>query len=210
MLPLFLPLLGVLTVACFAIAAYDHKLQLATSTLAELSALLSDQSGKITAMEQAQTEAAQREKQFKEALDSAKQVAADQQKFYPPQSDMTAPAAPSSALDDLYNPEDQDKDKQAELDRLKKRYEEIFINNMFMKKCGKAKPADIHIIISALSQDMASINAPGRLQYDILNSARGSYREMYADSPCESDAAKALEAHYSQYIDSLTGRLNDQ
>ena len=207
---LVIPLLSLLAVSLLALGAYDYKLQFSSTALASLDAIAADQNGTIEALKQAQVEASQREAQMRATLSQAQQVAAKQTTYYPPAgAAATQPVGAGSPIDDLYNPEDTITGKQADLDRIKKRYEEILVNNMFMKKCGKAKPADIHIIISALSQEMASVNAPGRLQYDILTSARGSYKEMYADSPCDTPGSAALEAQYAKYIDSISSRLNE-
>jgi hypothetical protein len=51
---------------------------------------------------------------------------------------------------------------------------------------------------------MASINAPGRMQYDILSAAKGSYTEIYSGSPCDGKEVDALLIQYNNYIKLLT------
>jgi hypothetical protein len=58
--------------------------------------------------------------------------------------------------------------------------------------------------MSALAVEMASVNAPGRLQYDILTAARGSYREMYAKTSCEPANLSSLRESYALYISSIS------
>ena len=199
-------LLFILGTALLILGIYDGRLQNAQQALDTLNANTAAQNAQMESLQKARDEANAQQAQMKTELEKAQKVASSQKIYYPP-AQAGAPGA-TSALDDLYNPEDSGNGKQAGLDRLKKHYEEILVNNMFMNKCGMAKPTDIHIIISALSQEMASINAPGRLQYDILTSARGSYNEMYAKSPCDAPQTAALAAQYAKYIDSISGRLN--
>ena len=61
------------------------------------------------------------------------------------------------------------------MDAIKKRYEGLLVNYLFLKKCGLINAQDYHTIISALAQEMASVNAPGRLEHDIQTAANGSY-----------------------------------
>lgn len=132
--------------------------------------------------------------------------------YYPPNTTaptVALPAAvtPKTPIEDLYNPEKSSNDNQSAMDDIKKRYEDILVNYMFMKKCGKANEADYRIITSALGQEMASVNAPGRLQYDILTAAQGSYKEMYAQSSCAGESVNALYNSYSDYIKTLSANF---
>ncbi len=117
------------------------------------------------------------------------------------------PAAPEKpTLEQVYNPERTDGangDDQASMDDIKKRYEDILVIYMFLKQCGRIEPSDYNIITAALSQEMASVNAPGRLQADVVNAAKGSYQEIYAQSPCDGSGINKLEKQYHQYIDVL-------
>lgn len=94
------------------------------------------------------------------------------------------------------------------LDALKKQYEDVLVLHFFLAKCGKSTVQDFHTINSNLSQDMASVNAPGRLQYDIMTAAKGSYDAIYAKTPCEGEQAEASEKAFRQYINQLTNRSN--
>jgi hypothetical protein len=115
----------------------------------------------------------------------------------------TTPPAPNS-VEALYNPEETATGKQSSMDSLKKRYEDILVTYFFLKKCGRINPGDYHVIISALSQEMASINAPGRLQHDIVTAAQGSYKEMYERSSCTSSDINTTYSNYATYIDSVS------
>jgi hypothetical protein len=117
----------------------------------------------------------------------------------------TAEATPST-LDQVYNPEREQGikgDDQSSMDDIKKRYEDILVIYMFLKHCGRIESTDYNIITSALAQEMASVNAPGRLQFDIVNSAKGSYQEIYSQSPCDGNGIGKLIRQYHQYIDVL-------
>lgn len=113
---------------------------------------------------------------------------------------------PPSTLEQVYNPEREqgsNGDDQSSMDDIKKRYEDILVIYMFLKQCGRIESSDYNIITSALAQEMASVNAPGRMQYDVVNSAKGSYQEIYSQSPCEGDGINKLTNQYHQYIEVL-------
>jgi hypothetical protein len=114
---------------------------------------------------------------------------------------------PINPVESLYNPEESASGNQALLDGLKKRYEEILVTFFFLKKCNKINPTDFHVIVSALSQEMASINAPGRLEHDIVTAAQGSYKEMYSQTACNSQTIDSLYTQYSAYIASLANNF---
>lgn len=114
--------------------------------------------------------------------------------------------APPSAIEQVYNPEREQSsqgDEQSSMDDIKKRYEDILVIYMFLKQCNRIENTDYNIITSALAQEMASVNAPGRMQFDIVNSAKGSYQEIYSQSPCDGAGINKLTRQYHQYIDVL-------
>lgn len=107
-------------------------------------------------------------------------------------------------LQDIYDPEQNATDNQSAMDAIKKRYEGLLVNYLFLKKCGLINAQDYHTIISALAQEMASVNAPGRLEHDIQTAANGSYQEMYAQSSCSGAEIKALNKQYNEYIKTIS------
>ncbi|MBY0407023.1 MAG: hypothetical protein K2Q01_04975, partial [Rickettsiales bacterium] len=112
----------------------------------------------------------------------------------------------ANTIEQVYNPERQQGekgDKQSTMDDIKKRYEDILVIYMFLKQCGHIQSTDYNVITSSLAQEMASVNAPGRMQFDIVNSAKGSYQEIYSQSPCEGESISKLTQQYHQYIDIL-------
>ncbi|MDX2073485.1 MAG: hypothetical protein SFX19_03860 [Alphaproteobacteria bacterium] len=118
------------------------------------------------------------------------------------------PVGPQSELQSVLDPAPQGQgDTQAAIDTLKKRYEDILVTYFVLRQCAKIQPADYHIIISALAQEMASVNAPGRLQYDILTSAQGSYKELYASGTCDAAIIDPLQTRYQTFIDGIAGEF---
>lgn len=114
---------------------------------------------------------------------------------------------PTSELASVFNEngdtESTTPERQAELDALKKRFESLFVLFLYMKQCEIADQTDYHIINSSLAQEMASLNAPGRLQYDILTAAKGSYAELYKNASCDTEAIGERKTQYQEYINSL-------
>ncbi len=113
-----------------------------------------------------------------------------------------APAQKAPSVSDIYTPEDND--SQSAMDGLKQRYEDMLVIHFFLDRCGKVDKNDYYIIMAALSHEMASVNAPGRMQNDVLTAAQGSYNEMYAKSPCDSVDLSALITQYTTYIKALS------
>lgn len=144
------------------------------------------------------------------------QATPGQPAYYPPtsQQPVAAPkiasmpeqpaqaSAKSPSLTDVYSSDDND--AQSSIDTLKQRYEDMLVIHFFLDRCGKIDKNDYYIIMAALSHDMAAVNAPGRLQHDVLTAAQGSYNEMYAKSPCDSVDLSALIAQYNAYIKALS------
>ncbi|MFO0389891.1 MAG: hypothetical protein ACK502_09285 [Alphaproteobacteria bacterium] len=117
----------------------------------------------------------------------------------------TAPVQPAAPnVQDIYTPSSTEGDSQSTMDSLKQRYEDMLVIHFFLDRCGKIDKNDYYIIMAALSQDMASVNAPGRMQHDVLTAAQGSYNEMYAKSPCDSVDLSALISQYKAYIEALS------
>lgn len=110
-------------------------------------------------------------------------------------------------LSDIYNPEELSNDQQSAIDAIKKRYEGLLVNYLFLKQCGMIDARDYHAIISTLAGEMASVNAPGRLEHDIMTAARGSYHEMYAGSDCKGPETANLHAQYSSYIKTISDNI---
>lgn len=125
--------------------------------------------------------------------------------YYPPVITPAKSASRAAAIDELYDPEQHNKSQQAALDNLKQRYENILITYFFLRRCKEAAPGDYHIIISSLASEMASINAPGRLEYDVVAAAEGSYREVYSRSACKD--SQALSTQYTDFIKKLAARI---
>lgn len=121
---------------------------------------------------------------------------------------ITSPAhvpekAPSSLID-IYNPETYASGSDSKIDEMKKRFEGMLVIHYFLQKCQKSSAQDYFVILAALGQEMASVNAPGRLQYDILTAAKGSYQEIYAKSKCDDGSIPALEQQFKEYIQNLS------
>lgn len=196
-------MLSILLFFAFVTAAYALK---ADRTEARLDRALSTQSALQQTVEK--LEIRLREKTAKKAAATEKAQAKQNkpQEFYPgSRSKTVAPVtAEKTGIEAVYNPEDSAPGNPSAMDRMKKRYEDLLVNYMFLKKCGHAQEADYHIITSALSQEMASVNAPGRLQHDVLTSAQGSYNEMYSNSDCNAPEVAALLKGYKDYIAAIS------
>ena len=106
----------------------------------------------------------------------------------------------NETIEALYNPEKTQTDKQSSMDDIKKRYEDIIVIHLFLKKCNKIQPDDFAIISYALSQEMTAVDAPKKLRNDIIDAAKGSYDEIYAKSSCKGSGIGELSTQYTNYV----------
>jgi hypothetical protein len=90
------------------------------------------------------------------------------------------------------------------LDTLKERYEALYVNYLLLRRCQLTDTSAYHLLNSGLMQELASVNAPSRLQYDIITAARGTYNEIYSRLPC--DQLGDLRTRFQQYVQSIGAR----
>lgn len=122
-----------------------------------------------------------------------------------PTPQQVAKAEQNAAVEEALEPKEvAANDYSTKIDALKKNYEETLVTYFLLKKCKVATDAQYHVIVSALSQEMASLDAPGRLQYDILTSAEGSYNELYSNTPCTDPSIEELTPKFNAFIDSVS------
>jgi len=114
---------------------------------------------------------------------------------------------PENSVESLFDPASKTTDFQAKIDALKKRYEEVLVSYFVLRKCEAVEASDYHVLVSALSQEMASMDAPGRLQYDILTSAQGSYKELYSGNECDASVIEPLHVQFKAFIDGIANEF---
>lgn len=88
----------------------------------------------------------------------------------------------------------------AKLNKLKADFESLFVTYQFLHKCGITEELDYHILNSTLAHEIASLNAPGRTQYDILTAAKGTYEEIYSRSECSDPSIADMQTKFREYI----------
>lgn len=86
------------------------------------------------------------------------------------------------------------------LNAVKQRFEGLFVNYQYLRRCGELEADDYHILNSALMHELASNNAPARLQYDILTASNGTYEEIYARSECDAASVQSIQQNFRDYI----------
>lgn len=122
--------------------------------------------------------------------------------------DKTCPVVlspPQNEIGEIFEP--QNGEAKTKTDALKKRYEDMLVSYFLLRKCNANDVLDYHIIVSALSQEMASLQAPGRLQYDVLTSAQGSYKELYSGNQCDTETIEPLRDNYQKFIDNVAAQF---
>lgn len=134
---------------------------------------------------------------------------ANAENYYPPialESTFKPAAAKPSTPTKAQGIEDVFTAGKSNVDALKTRYEDIFVSYMFLKKCGLSNPSDYQLISNALKQEMIALNAPSRLQYDILTAAQGSYREVYAKNNCNKSDTENTYTQFQKLMQKLSAK----
>ena len=122
----------------------------------------------------------------------------------------TQQAEQTQLLYDVYNPESSDirHDSLSHLDAMKKRYENIIVLYMFMKRCQSATQADYITIRNAMNQEASQMQAPATIVTDITNAAQGAYEEIYSRSDCNAEGMAELRNQYTRYIIALEQEIS--
>ena len=115
-----------------------------------------------------------------------------------------APSPTGSSVEDVYNPERSSTDAQSAMDAIKKRYEDVMVIHMFLKKCKRTGPDDYATITHGLAMELSALKAPSNMQQDVIDAANGAFKELYAKSPCNSTGVDALHKQYIDYLKVLT------
>lgn len=119
---------------------------------------------------------------------------------FKPVATKPSPLTKAQGIEDVFNA------GKSNVDALKTRYEDIFVSYMFLKKCGLSNPSDYQVISSALKQEMITLNAPSRLQYDILTASQGSYREVYAKNNCSKSDTENTYIQFQKLMQKLSAK----
>lgn len=101
-------------------------------------------------------------------------------------------------------------EQQRELDILKPRYENLFINHHVLKRCNFSAPEEFHIINSALAYELNRLNAPAKMRQNIMLAAKGSYDELYAEMSCDSPDIVPMRAQMQAYLQSVITNMQEE
>jgi hypothetical protein len=119
---------------------------------------------------------------------------------------LTAAAAPSAPA--IITPPADEETRQYQLDRLKRRYEEILINAMILKKCGLARGDEMAVISGNYLKELASIDPQVDMYPQILSAASGSYEALYAEVECTEESILQLLTDYQQFMEAMRSSLH--
>ncbi len=95
------------------------------------------------------------------------------------------------------------------LDTLKQKYEELFINYYYLKRCNRILPRDFHLMSAALTHELSMLNAPLIIRKNILSAAKGTHDEMYASMECKEDIALPMQNKIAAYLQTVIQNLPD-
>lgn len=112
-----------------------------------------------------------------------------------------------STVEDLFGVNNNIADSRVQIDNIKMRYEGLLVIHFFLRRCEKADDSDYDLIFRALQKEAAPLNAPERLQYDVLTAAKGTYEELYSKTNCTESNVDSTYAQYKNYLKSLAEAL---
>jgi hypothetical protein len=117
-----------------------------------------------------------------------------------PASVTVTPASTTDTIASVFSAEDANHTDFAKINKLKADFESLFVTYQFLYQCGSVEAVDYHILNSILAHKISSLNAAGRIQYDILTAAKGTYEEIYSRSSCEDPSITDMQKKFRDYI----------
>lgn len=151
------------------------------------------------------------EKQFEEVLAAVESLKAEAQqqkersdRSAAQYSEVIADEMPANPADDMagdsvgavFSSDTAD----ASLNESKAKFEGLFVNYQYLKKCAGISTEAYHLLNSALMHELSSKSAPARMQYDIITAAAGTYQEIYARSECDEVAVEEVRRQFDEYL----------
>ena len=103
-----------------------------------------------------------------------------------------------------------DDDKESLLDDLKAKYEGLFVSYYYLKRCNALSKTEFHLLNSALIQELTDMNARAGVRKRILEAAKGTHDELYAQAPCTPDAIDPKKKEIDDYLRQVIDNLPDQ
>lgn len=85
------------------------------------------------------------------------------------------------------------------LDRIKQKYEQIFVNFYLLQKCGSASVEDFSLLHSAILTELRQLNADADLAKKIINTAKSTFDELYKDFNCKDAKAKEIAIQFQEH-----------
>ena len=134
--------------------------------------------------------------------------------FFSPPVAEPLPAEPAPVVDDKYDNaikkntvaslpfsditefNEQNSKQEAYIDWLKEHYESWFVTYFYLEKCKQVRTDDYNVIKLSLEKELGSAHAQQPVEGNILLAAQGSYKEMYADIPCDSGRLATTKSLY--------------
>lgn len=98
---------------------------------------------------------------------------------------------------------------QAKLDQIKEKFEPLFINYYYLKRCNLVSPNDFHLMNSALLYELSRIDGPSSARDTIIQAAKGSHDEMYAEAPCTKEATNPVKTNVDRYLQSVAANIQN-
>lgn len=116
------------------------------------------------------------------------------------------PQKPTSPISDIFDPlstPDAEGGEPNALDAIKKRYEGLFVSYLFHKRCERATEDDFNILTKILRKETMYLDTPENFQADIIDAAKGSYREVYARLECDDAGGMENAEKFREFINQL-------
>lgn len=110
------------------------------------------------------------------------------------------PVSPGNELTNIFDEPNAHPDQAAKIDKIKTNFESLFVSYQYLSKCQLAEDIDYHLLNSALIHQLSSLNAPSRVQFDILTAAKGTYDEIYSRSPCDTPNIGTMQQQFKNYL----------
>lgn len=102
-----------------------------------------------------------------------------------------------------------DDQSQRDLDALKQRYEQAFINYYYLKACGNASLYDELIIRAAMADELAALSAPSGLLHSVQETALSTYTALYTNNLCDATQVTGVLEKHQTYLKALLAQFGN-
>lgn len=93
--------------------------------------------------------------------------------------------------------------KEAQIDELKFRYEDVFVSYFYLQRCEHADVADLALINESMAKEVAALGGDPNVQASVFSAAQGSFESIYTDTPCDPSYLEPMVRQFEAFMQKI-------